>query len=86
MSQPPAPAADATPAAPGGRSRAVAPLDRLMTFLRQVVAELRKVVYPTRQEVLSYTAVVLVFVVVIMSYVSALDYGFGQLVFWAFGG
>ena len=56
------------------------------TFYRQVVAELRKVVYPTRQQVLTYTAVVLVFVVVIMTYVSLLDYGFGQLVFWAFGG
>ena len=85
MSQPPAPADEAS-AAPGRRPRTGAPLDRLLTFLRQVVAELRKVVYPTRQEVLSYTAVVLVFVVVIMSYVSALDYGFGQLVFWAFGG
>ena len=47
---------------------------------------MRKVVYPTRQQVLTYTAVVLVFVAVIMAYVSLLDYGFGKLVFWAFGG
>ena len=60
--------------------------ERLRVFLRQVIAELRKVVYPTRQQVLTYTAVVLVFVVVIMTYVSLLDYGFGRLVFWAFGG
>ena len=62
------------------------PMARLGVFLRQVVAEMRKVVYPSRNEVVTYTSVVLVFVTVIMAYVSALDYGFGQLVFWAFGG
>ncbi len=59
---------------------------RLVVFLRQVVAEMRKVVYPSRQQVLTYTVVVLVFVLVIMAYVSLLDYGFGRLVLWAFGG
>jgi preprotein translocase subunit SecE len=55
-------------------------------YLRQVVAELRKVVRPTRTELITYTSVVLVFVLVVMLYVSALDFGFGQLVLWAFGG
>ncbi len=67
-------------AAPAG------PFARLVVFLRQVVAEMRKVVYPSRQQVLTYTVVVLVFVLVIMAYVSVLDYGFGRLVLWAFGG
>ena len=55
-------------------------------FLRQVVAELRKVVRPTRNELVTYTSVVLVFVLAVMIYVSILDFGFGKLVLWAFGG
>jgi preprotein translocase subunit SecE len=55
-------------------------------FLRQVIAELRKVVRPTRTELVTYTSVVLVFVMMIMLYVSLLDFGFGKLVLWAFGG
>lgn len=57
-----------------------------LLYLRQVIAELRKVVRPTRTELITYTSVVLVFVLVVMLYVSALDFGFGQLVLWAFGG
>ena len=59
---------------------------RLRLFLRQVVAELKKVVRPTRNELVTYTSVVLVFVLAVMIYVSILDYGFGKLVLWAFGG
>ena len=55
-------------------------------YLRQVVAELRKVVRPTRNELITYTSVVLVFVLAVMTYVSILDFGFGKLVLWAFGG
>lgn len=58
---------------------------RLALFLRQVVAELKKVVRPTRKELVTYTSVVLVFVLVVMVYVSALDFGFRELVGWAFG-
>ncbi len=61
-------------------------ISRLRLFLRQVVAELKKVVRPTRSELLTYTAVVLVFVLAVMSYVSVLDFGFGKLVLWVFGG
>jgi preprotein translocase subunit SecE len=57
-----------------------------MLFLRQVIAELRKVVRPTRSELITYTSVVLVFVLVVMLYVSGLDFVFGKLVLWAFGG
>jgi preprotein translocase subunit SecE len=55
-------------------------------FLRQVVAELKKVVRPTRNELLTYFSVVLVFVCAVMTYVSLLDFGFGKLVLWVFGG
>ena len=58
----------------------------LLLFLRQVVAELRKVVRPTRDELVAYTSVVLVFVTAVMIYISILDFGFGRLVLWAFGG
>ena len=58
---------------------------RLALFLRQVIAELKKVVRPTRKELVTYTSVVLVFVLVVMVYVSALDFGFRELVGWAFG-
>jgi preprotein translocase subunit SecE len=61
-------------------------LGGIALFLRQVIAELKKVVRPTRKELLTYTSVVLVFVLVVMIYVSALDFGFRQLVGWAFGG
>ncbi|WP_354002592.1 preprotein translocase subunit SecE [Ruania halotolerans] len=59
---------------------------RIWRFIRQVIAELRKVVTPTRTELLTYVAVVIVFLIVMMAYVGVLDYGFGQLVLWAFGG
>jgi preprotein translocase subunit SecE len=58
----------------------------LRLFIRQVFAELRKVVRPTRNELVTYTTVVLVFVLAVMTYVSVLDFGFGKLVLWVFGG
>jgi preprotein translocase subunit SecE len=59
---------------------------RIALFIRQVIAELRKVVTPTRNELGTYIAVVLVFVVAVMAYVGLLDFAFGRLVLWAFGG
>ena len=55
-------------------------------FVRQVVAELKKVVRPTRGELISYTSVVLVFVLLVMAYVGLIDFGFGRLTLWVFGG
>ena len=55
------------------------------TFLRQVVAELRKVVWPTQEQLVTYFIVTMVFVIVFMAIVSALDLGFGKLVFAIFG-
>jgi preprotein translocase subunit SecE len=62
------------------------PFARMSRFFRQVVAELRKVVRPTRTELITYTSVVLVFVSAVMAFVSVLDYGFGHLVLFVFGG
>ena len=56
------------------------------TFYRQVVAELRKVVWPTQEQLVTYFFVVMVFVLVMMAIVSALDLGFGRLVFAVFTG
>jgi preprotein translocase subunit SecE len=75
-----------TTSASPSRSKRGGLISRLRLFLRQVVAELKKVVRPTRSELLTYTAVVLVFVLAVMTYVSLLDFGFGKLVLWVFGG
>ena len=75
-----------TTSASTGREQRSGPVSRIRLFLRQVVAELKKVVRPTRNELLTYFTVVLVFVVAVMTYVSVLDYGFGKLVLWVFGG
>ncbi len=56
------------------------------TFYRQVVAELRKVVWPTQEQLVTYFFVVMVFVIVMIGIVSALDLGFGKLVFAIFTG
>jgi preprotein translocase subunit SecE len=59
---------------------------RLVNFVREVVAELRKVIWPTRKELLTYTTIVIVFVTVMTAIVGVLDYGFGKIILWAFGG
>ena len=55
-----------------------------VTFTKQVVDELRKVRWPTRKELTTYTIVVLVFVVLVLSYVSVLDFAFGEAVTWLY--
>lgn len=59
---------------------------RIALFVRQVVAELKKVVRPTRSELISYTSIVLVFVLIVMGYVGLIDFTFGRLTLWVFGG
>jgi preprotein translocase subunit SecE len=75
-----------TSASTGREQKRSGRISRVRLFFRQVVAELRKVVRPTRNELVTYTSVVLVFVVAVMTFVSVLDYGFGKLVLWVFGG
>jgi preprotein translocase subunit SecE len=73
--------------AAGGGARAKKPnvFQRVVTFLRQVVAELRKVITPTRSELLKYTGVVLGFVLVVMAIVYGLDVLFAWLTTIVFG-
>ena len=58
---------------------------RIGGFFREVVSELRKVIWPTRKELLTYTGVVIVFVTIMTAVVGGLDYGFAQLLLFAFG-
>ena len=59
--------------------------DRLVRFLREVVAELRKVIWPSRKESVTYTIVVLVFVSFMVALVWLLDWVFGLGVRFLFG-
>ena len=61
------------------------PVSRMVTYVRQVVAELRKVIWPTRNELITYTSVVLVFVAVMMTIVAAYDFVFAKAVLAVFG-
>ena len=65
-----------------GRGKRTSPA----VFYRQVVAELRKVVWPTQEQLITYFMVVMVFVVFMMALISALDLGFGKLIFAVFAG
>ena len=66
------------------RAAARGPIGRLVLFFKQVFGEIRKVTRPTWAELRNYTGVVLGFVVVVMLIISLLDWGFGQLVIFAF--
>jgi len=69
------------------RSNVVARLfSSVSLFVAQILDELRKVVRPTRHELTTYTTVVIVFVVLVMGFVFGLDFGFGKLVLFVFGG
>ncbi|GEL16305.1 preprotein translocase subunit SecE [Pseudonocardia asaccharolytica] len=59
--------------------------NRIMRFLREVVAELRKVIWPTRREMVTYTIVVLIFVSFMVALVALMDFVFGQGVLFLFG-
>ena len=58
---------------------------RIVTYVRQVIAELRKVIWPTRSEMITYTSVVLVFVAVMVTIVAAFDFAFTKAVLAVFG-
>jgi preprotein translocase subunit SecE len=71
----------------GGDSKVLKPVsanpgifERIVRFIREVVAELQKVNWPSRSELITYTTVVVVFVVIMMLIVAGLDWGFAQLV------
>lgn len=58
---------------------------RIMTFIRQVIAEVRKSVWPTKDEWWTYFLVVLVFVGAVMIFTGVLDLLFGWLSVLVFG-
>lgn len=58
---------------------------RIMLFIRQVIAETRKAKWPSREEWYTYFLVVLVFVGAVMLFTGLLDLLFGQLSVWIFG-
>jgi preprotein translocase subunit SecE len=60
-------------------------IERIVRFIREVVAELQKVNWPSRNELITYTSVVVVFVVIMMLIVAGLDWVFGWLVTHVFG-
>jgi preprotein translocase subunit SecE len=68
-----------------GRPAKVSPVQRVLRFLREVVAELRKVIWPTRRQLVTYTIVVLVFVSFMVALVYLLDLVFAQGVTFLFG-
>ncbi len=74
----------ATPTREGRASRG-SPPQRLVRFMREVVAELRKVIWPTRKELVTYTIVVLVFVAFMVALVFGLDAAFTQIIIRLFG-
>jgi preprotein translocase subunit SecE len=53
-------------------------------YLREVRGELRKVAWPTRPEVVRYSTIVLVTLVLLTACIFALDYVFGEFVFFLF--
>ena len=59
--------------------------NRVVRFLREVIAELRKVIWPSRKQLVTYTIVVLVFVSFMVALVALLDYAFAQGVLFLFG-
>jgi preprotein translocase subunit SecE len=55
-----------------------------MQFLREVRSELLKVAWPSRSEIVNYSIIVLVAVVILTTYISTLDFAFGEAIFKLF--
>ena len=70
--------AAATAVRDGRRRPRVSLPERLVRFLREVVAELRKVIWPTRNQLVTYTLVVMVFVSFMVALVALLDFLFAK--------
>ncbi|MEW6517431.1 MAG: preprotein translocase subunit SecE [candidate division FCPU426 bacterium] len=54
--------------------------ERMMTFLRESVAELKRVTWPTRKEILGSTLVVVVVVGILMVFIALFDFVLALLV------
>jgi preprotein translocase subunit SecE len=60
----------------------MSPLERLRTFLREVVVETKKVTWPSRDEVVATTVVVIAASFVFGIFLYVCDLGFYRLVDW----
>jgi preprotein translocase subunit SecE len=58
---------------------------RIVRFLREVVAELRKVIWPTRNEMVTYSIVVVLFLIFMIAVTWGADFGFARLILAIFG-
>ncbi|EFA22883.1 preprotein translocase subunit SecE [Bifidobacterium gallicum] len=58
---------------------------RIGLFIKQIIDELRKVVTPTRKQLFMWVLAVFIFVVLLMVFVTAMDFGLGNLAFLIFG-
>ncbi len=58
---------------------------RMITFVKQVIAELKKVHYPTREELWAYFLVVIVFIAIMMLFTGVIDFTFGEISRLVFG-
>ena len=59
--------------------------ERIVIFVKEVIAELKKVHYPTRDELWMYFLVVILFVAAMMLFTGGVDFAFGQLSRLVFG-
>lgn len=58
---------------------------RIVRYLREVVAELRKVIWPTRNEMVTYSIVVVLFLIFMIAVTWGADFGFARLILAVFG-
>lgn len=58
---------------------------RMVIFVRQIIAEMKKVTYPSREELWTYFLVVIIFVALMMLFTGVVDFGADQLSRLVFG-
>ncbi len=58
---------------------------RMVIFIREVVAEMKKVTYPTSEELWMYFVIVIIFIAILMAYTGVLDLAFSELSKIVFG-
>lgn len=58
---------------------------RIVIFVKEVIAELKKVRYPSREELWMYFLVVIVFVAAMMTFTGVVDFAFGEISTLIFG-
>ena len=54
-------------------------LNRIISFLKEVLVETKKVNWPTQKEVLNYTLLVIILSVILAVFLGGIDFGFTRL-------